>query len=459
MKKQLLLINPDYKLDTKNFYEPIELGIIASITPPDEWDVKILDLRIDDICYDKVDVVAITARILNINDAYQICQRFKKIGVFTVIGGIHTSLFPNESSDYADCIVVGEAESIWGQLLNDFSSGNPGKIYYGSTNLSYKLNRKFYNHYYKTASLQLSRGCPLACDFCGVSNIHKQKHNFRSINCVIEEIKSINHKTLFFTDENIYGFTDENRKHIISVFKEMINLRLNKKWIAMISINAALDEEFLYYARKSGCRLFIIGFEAEDEETLRVINKTQNLKNLKNYKKIIRNIHKFRIAVCGVFIFGLETDTLDKIERRKKYILKSSIDSFLVTLLTPLPGSKLFERHFALKNLIYTDFPKDWDYYNFGTIHFKNNKINNLDEICSDIRNMINSPYRLFVKFILTIINTRSFSSALYSNFYFINHFSEHKKVKILKWLNQMFEKKLQKKHERLINKNSINGL
>ncbi len=446
MKYRLLLINPDYEVHVKNFYEPVELGIIASLTPKKEWDVEIMDLRLDDFEVKNVDLVAVTARILNINATYKILETFNNKGITTVIGGIHASLLPEEAIKFANSVVIGEAEGIWETLLNDFKTNRLKEYYYGNTKLDYKLQRSVYNHNYKTASLQLSRGCPMACDFCCINKIHKQKHFFRDIDLVIDEINNVKQKTLFFTDENIYGFNSKNRNHIISIFKEMIKQNLNKEWIGMVSINAGLDNEFLYYARKSGCRLLVIGFEAEDKDTLLLLNKTQNAKNHKNYKKIIDNIHKHRIAICGVFMFGLENDTIKGIKRRKKYMLKSSVDGFLVTLLTPLPGSKLFERNLTNNNLMYTNFPEDWDYYNFYTVHFKNNKIQKLPEIFQEINHVKSKPIFLITKFISTIFKTRSISSALYSNFYLCNHLSEVNNVKVLRWINNRFEKKHLKK-------------
>jgi len=369
-------------------------------------------------------------------------DKFRQFGTTTIIGGIHASLIPEEALKYADCVIIGEAESVWANILEDFSSQQLKPQYFGSTDLTYKLNRSYYKHYYKTATLQLSRGCPLACDFCCINKIHKQKHYFRDTDLVIEEIKNVKHKTLFFTDENIYGFTKENRNHIINLFKEIIKQRLNKKWIGMASINVGMDDEFLYYAQKSGCKLLIIGFEAEDKESLIMLNKTQNTKLIDNYKTIINRIHKHKIAVCGVFIFGLENDTKYSIEKRRKYILKSKLDSYLVTLLTPLPGSKLYERHFEKDNLKYINFPTDWDRYNFYTEHLIDYKIKNIEQIYQQINQDINKPRLLISNFVKTLINTRSFSSALYSNFYLCNHRSEVQNVKILRWINRSFEKK-----------------
>jgi radical SAM superfamily enzyme YgiQ (UPF0313 family) len=439
-KKKLLLINPDNPLKSKNFYEPIELGIIASITPEEEWDVEIMDLRVEDFSFKEVDLVAITAKIMNAQIAYSLLNIFRQKKIATVIGGIHASLCPEEAIQYADCVVIGEAENIWEELLRDFTKGTLKKTYIGSTNLNYKIDRSYYRHYYKTASIQFSRGCPLACDFCCIVKIHKQIHKHRGINDIIEEIKLTKQKLLFFMDENMYGFSPQNRNHVLQLFKEMIRQKITKRWIGMVSINAGIDDEFLYLARKSGCRLLIMGFESENKEILLSINKTQNAKYHSDYNKIVRNIHKFRIAICGVFMFGMESDTDSSIEQRKRYVLKSPIDSILATLYTPLPGSKIFDTFYAENKLLYTNFPDDWICYNFTTNTFKQNKIKNLSDLFIKIRSEIKAPGHLIYKFLLTIINTRSLSCALHSNSYYINHENGLEKVYFLRLMNWGFE-------------------
>jgi len=158
-------------------------------------------------------------------------------------------------------------------------------------------------------------------------------------------------------------------------------------------------------------------------------------------------------------MFGLENDTNKSVEDRKQYILSSAIDSFLVTVYTPLPGSKIFDKLYAENKLIYTNFPEDWGYYNFHTNHLKENKIDDLPNTFEQIRKEIRSSKYLISKFFLAVLKTRSISSALYSNFYFFNHEeNEFEKVFILKVINWWTER-IQKKYYRSSQKNSKNDV
>ncbi|HRW21790.1 MAG TPA: radical SAM protein, partial [Bacteroidales bacterium] len=326
-KKKLLLINPGGKDFRHNkFYEPIELGIVASLVTDPNWEVKIVDLRFEDTDLPEADIVALSSRIIDINTTYEIIRHYKTKGIKTVIGGTHATLCPDEAQKYADVVVIGEAEGVLMQILKDFENGTLKKIYKGCTDLKYTVNRNYYKHYYKTATLQLSRGCPLACDFCCVGKIHNRTHRYRDFKDVVSEIKKTKQKLLFFTDENMYGFSSKNRETVLSFFNEMITQKVNKHWIGMASINAGIDDEFLSLARKSGCIMLLIGFEAIEEDTLTSINKKLNAKLIHDYDRIIKNIHKHRIAVCGAFMLGLPTDNERVIKKRTEFIVKSKID-------------------------------------------------------------------------------------------------------------------------------------
>lgn len=443
MSNKLLLINPGGQNYRHNqFYEPVELGIVASLVTKPNWEVELVDFRFEENYLPEADLVALSSRIIDINKTYEIIKYYKEKGTTTIIGGTHATLCPDEAKKFADVVVLGEAESILEQILSDFENNNLKKVYQGGTDLKYAVNRNHYKHYYKTATLQLSRGCPLSCDFCCVGKIHNRTHRYRPVEDVVKEIKSTKQKLLFFTDENMYGFSTKNRETVLSLFKEMISQKVNKHWIGMASINAGLDNEFLSLARKSGCRILLIGFEATDKETLNNINKKLNAKLLNDYQKIIRNIHKHKIAICGAFMLGLPTDTVNAINKRTRFIIESDIDAFFVTMFTPFPGSKLFDDLKENNKITYNDYPKDWAYYNQNEPVYENEHVPNLKALFIECQNEIRQTKILRKRFFMTIFKTKSLSCALYVNYYNFNHFRMFDKVYILRLINKWFERK-----------------
>ena len=61
----------------------------------------------------KADLVAISAMTVQANRAYEICGIYEKMGIPTILGGIHASMVPEEAMNYATSVVVGEAEGLW----------------------------------------------------------------------------------------------------------------------------------------------------------------------------------------------------------------------------------------------------------------------------------------------------------------------------------------------------------
>ena len=135
-KKKLILINPFNQHTkgglhhTQTISPPLALGIIAALTP-DNWDIEIIDENFDEFQYKDADLVGITAMTANINRAYQIAASYRAEKTPTILGGIHASMCPEEAAGYVDVVVTGEAESVWGTLINDFETGNLRGIYNG----------------------------------------------------------------------------------------------------------------------------------------------------------------------------------------------------------------------------------------------------------------------------------------------------------------------------------------
>ncbi|MCK7483915.1 MAG: cobalamin-dependent protein [Candidatus Moduliflexus flocculans] len=66
----------------------------------------------------------------NASRAYWLAREFKKRGKTVVLGGVHPTLLPDEAAPYGDSVVIGEAEGVWAELLEDFQKGCLKKIYH-----------------------------------------------------------------------------------------------------------------------------------------------------------------------------------------------------------------------------------------------------------------------------------------------------------------------------------------
>ena len=124
--KKLLLINPVGQrsggiLSQATKSPPLGLAYVAAVTPS-SWDVKIIDENIADFKYEEADLVGITAFTSTINRAYDVARLYREKGIKVVMGGIHPSMLPEESLQFADAVVIGEVEMVWNRIIYDFEN-------------------------------------------------------------------------------------------------------------------------------------------------------------------------------------------------------------------------------------------------------------------------------------------------------------------------------------------------
>jgi radical SAM superfamily enzyme YgiQ (UPF0313 family) len=425
-KRKLLLVNPVNPLrygltvNKSSRFPPIGLGIIAALTPQ-SWDVQLVDENWEPFSFVEADLVGITAFTASANRAYEIACIYRDKNIPVVMGGIHASLCPDEASEFVDSIVIGEAEDVWPKLIQDFEQ-NQLQSYYKGSWIDLKnmvpVRRDLFHPEYQFASVQTSRGCPMDCEFCSVTAFNGYRYRRRPINDVLDELQSIPQKMIFFVDDNIVGYGKNSREQAIELFKGMVDLKLNKLWFCQASINFADDVELLYWAGKAGCKMVFIGIESAEIDTLKEVNKKLNLiRGVKSYEQIFQKIQKAGIAVLGAFIFGMDNDDHTRLTNRAKYAIKSRVDVIQTTILTPLPGTRLFKKLEKNKCLLYHNFPEDWNHFDMTRVVFNPEKMT-VDELNDQMRIIdakIHSWWTILRKALGTFLRTKDFSATMFA--------------------------------------------
>ncbi|MCM8828797.1 MAG: B12-binding domain-containing radical SAM protein, partial [Candidatus Omnitrophica bacterium] len=348
-------------------FSRLTLITVAALFPPDT-DIRIINDSIDKIDFnEKVDMVGITSITCTAARAYEIADEFRKRKVPVIMGGIHPSALPEEASLHSDAVVIGEAEGVMDKLLADFKAGRLQKFYGCSEKLSLSnlpLPRRdllFGNRYYREMDLvQTTRGCPFNCDFCSVSDFFGRTYRTRPIPDIIREVKLLkNRSVIFFVDDNIAGQKDYARE----LFNALIPLKV--RWFSQASIIIARDAELLKLAAKSGCKALFIGFESIFSDSLKQVGK--NINRVNEYKEGIKRLHDHGIGVIGAFIFGFDSDTKDVFDETIDFIEENRIELASFSILTPLPGTRLYKKLDEEKRI----FERDWSKYTCGEVVFK----------------------------------------------------------------------------------------
>ncbi len=437
-KRKLLLINPinqyreGFNVSVSIKFPPLSLAIIAALTP-ENWDIEILDENFDEFKYKPADLVGITAYSSSVFRAYQINEVYQQKGIPVVFGGIHASMMPDEVLERANSVVIGEAEGIWKKVIEDFEAGKLQQRYNGPVvkdmgDIPIPRHDLIHEGYYYSA-VQTTRGCPFTCNFCSVHRFLGTKHRMRPVENILAELETIKRKTVFFVDDNITGYSTASRKHAVDLFKGMIERKLNLRWFSQAALNFADDPEVLKYAGKSGCKVILIGVESEGDEQLKETRKTLNLRfGVSNHKKRFRKINRAGISVLGTFIFGLDNDNVESLKKRATYINRSGVDSVQTSILTPFPGTELYEDMKGTDRIRFKDYPKDWERYNFFdlSIYPKNMSPDELLLTMWVSWSRIYHKWELRRKFAITWFNTRNFTTAYWS---YINNWQYRKIV------------------------------
>jgi len=338
---------------------PLSLLMLAAVTPPD-IEIKIIDDRLEGINFEEpVDLVGISVVTRSAQRAYQVASEYRKRGVKVVLGGIHPTALPEEASQYADSVVLGEGEHVWPALLNDFIRGQLKPKYRGRPEMNLDslpfARRELIRRpdlYATTKVLSATRGCPNTCTFCAAGTGLVKTYRKRSVKNVIQELETVAGNVALFMDDNI-AWEPEYAKDL---FRAMIPLKL--KWHGGLSVNALEDEELVKLAAESGCFMLGIGFESISPKVISSIRK-EKTNHPGRYAELIKRAQQAGMVVFGGFIVGFDEDDLLVFDQLIDFINASRLDIASVYLLTPYPGSPLYRKYERENRILH----KEWRYY------------------------------------------------------------------------------------------------
>ncbi|HMJ12522.1 MAG TPA: radical SAM protein [Polyangiaceae bacterium] len=322
------------------------LGVLAALTPPEDEVIYTDDVvRPFDLERDvkDVDLVGISVDSKTARRSYQIAAAYRRRGVKVVLGGIHATAVPEEARNFADAVVVSEAEDLWPELLSDFKRGQLRPIYRGPLpSLAGKPHprRDLFTSkkYIPFKVVQTMRGCPYPCEFCSVSTANGSTMRFRPVADVLSELETLG-KLVMFADDNVMI----HRRYSEELFLRLADL--DKHWIGQCSLAAVKRLENVQLMAKSGCKALFIGFESIDEATVRHTGKRQN--RPAEYREVIQMLHEHGISTWGSFVFGFDTDDPEVFDRTVEFGIDMRLTMALFAILTPYPGTKLYKRLLA----------------------------------------------------------------------------------------------------------------
>jgi radical SAM superfamily enzyme YgiQ (UPF0313 family)/anti-anti-sigma regulatory factor len=358
----------------------------------------LIDEGVQEITGDEpCDLVGISIMTCYAPRAYELAAEFKKRGKTVVLGGVHPTYCPEEALRHCDAIVCGEAEDLWPQVIADFENGTLRRMYrmdhFPSLEQYHRPRVELLSPdaYMTRHCTFTTRGCHFDCEFCSVSPFNGKTTRRRPVPEVIEEMKKVKEwirsevvermtkDSLFgamktalriwvgMEEGSIVAFVDDLHNSHRAYCRELWSAMksLNIKWGCQATMFLGDDKELVKLAAESGCVSVFVGLESVSADSLDETNK--NFNQVRKFEDQIKMFHDHGIMVNPGIVFGFDNDDESVFETAVEFLVRNRMELAYFNILTPLPGTALYERYDREGRI----FDKDWAKYDGKHVVFQ----------------------------------------------------------------------------------------
>ncbi|MEI6862060.1 MAG: radical SAM protein [Verrucomicrobiota bacterium] len=362
--------SPFFRPVKYSLFPPLGLATLAAYLGPDD-EIVLQDEHVETLALDdEPELVVIQVYITSARRAYELAKHYRSKGAHIALGGLHVTSLPDEAAQHADTIFLGPGEDIWPAFLRDYRAGRPAARYASRTRSLAGLppiRRDLIKRalYLVPNSIVVSRGCPHTCDFCYKEAFFEGGASFytQTVDAALAEIERLPGRHLYFLDDHLFG----NRRFATALFDGMKGM--GRLWQAAGTVQSVLAPDLLEKAVESGLRSLFVGFETLNQDNLREQGKSQNLG--RDYAAAIRRLHGLGVMINGSFVFGMDGDGPDVFDRTVEWAVTQGIETATFHILTPYPGTALYQRMAAQNRLLHSD----WDRYDTRQVVFRPAKL------------------------------------------------------------------------------------
>ncbi|MEO8557503.1 MAG: DUF4070 domain-containing protein [Rhodospirillales bacterium] len=344
------------------------LPLLAALTPAGHT-VTLIDENVEEIDWErcaKADIVGLTGMVVQRFRMREILSELKSRGCFVVVGGPWVTVKEDYFGNLADVIFIGEAETTWPQFLEEWAAGKHIQRYEQAerTDMStvpvprfdlLKMNE------YSLASVQFSRGCPFACEFCDIIVTFGRRPRIKGAEQVIAELEALRATgidTAFIVDDNLIG----NKKAIKVVLRRVAQWQRDSgfpiAFLTEASLDLADDGELMDLMVDCNIRTVFVGIETPNEESLRETGKLQNLRGKVTLVDKVKAIQQRGMEVWSGMMLGFDHDDATIFDRQIAFVEAADIVNCMVGMVSAIPKTPLYTRLNIAGRLDHDDRPK-----------------------------------------------------------------------------------------------------
>ncbi|MBN2358772.1 MAG: B12-binding domain-containing radical SAM protein, partial [Deltaproteobacteria bacterium] len=363
---KVLLIQPTQRgsggslCKQRKIYLPgLAFPLLTAITP-DDWQVEFKLEVVDDIDFDAdVDLVGIGTMGHAAFRGLEIAAEFKRRGKPVFMGGYMASMMVEEALKHVDSVVRGDAEISYPLLLRDFEKkGRLERVYdHPIADLNGLPLPRYDLLVQKPIGNMLpvmaGRGCPHLCSFCSIACLYQGRYLTRQLDEVlrdIDEVRRLGYRRFYLIDDNIVG----NPGFLAELCREIEPLGL--RWASQCSLQLARNPRLLEQVARAGCEILSLGLESITQEGLDKLGKQWVKVN--EHDLLLARFRDAGIMASSEMMVGIDSDTEQSIRATAEFIERNRIPIPRFYILTPMPGSELFEQYKREGRLLHEDFVK-----------------------------------------------------------------------------------------------------
>ena len=362
-RMKILLINPlfppslwDFSLSrdlegSRYTHPPLALPTLAALTPP-VHQVALVDENVEPVDFEAdADVVGITGYWIQRHRVFAIADGFRSRGKRVVIGGplVEASTI-DEVARHADHVFQGEAEYTWPRFLTDLGAREPSARYVQADLIDmrdsppprYELLAR---NAYSTATIETSRGCPMACEFCEIPSRLGKRARTKTLEQVMTEVRAhhaLGADSIFFIDDHFIG----NRGHVKLLLEELGRFQREidhgMYFTCQFTINLARDREMLELLHAANFRRVFVGIETPRKASLLSVRKKQNV--VGDLVENVKILQSYNIVVWAGMVVGFDTDDPSVFDEHTEFLQAAGIPVVMSGLLQAIPGTPLYAR-------------------------------------------------------------------------------------------------------------------